>query len=370
MLRMVIIAVFLLLPQTQKHRRIEVGEDRLLSASGPALPLVESQLSTNPINPKQLFAVVTQFGPPRGSNASCISWSSFDGGRSWIRRRLPIQCSGDPWGAILPDGSAVMVVLGHVDGHEDNAFLFRSPDGGRTWPNAPLGVGAHQDHPMVIAHGNDVYVASGGGLRNSAGQHRDTVSIAHSQDGGRTFGPPTNVIASNLGYQAEGPAVLSDGTFVVGFHDYVRQGSATWLLRPRSWMLRSSDHGRTFSEPLLISESCNSLGGWPSMAVDGDNRLFWTCIADKFNGVLVQRSDDRGDSWSEPVRVNHSEKADSFTPSIAVNKDGVVGVSWYEIHDKNCFDLYFTASLDHGKSYLPEAECRAPRPVPTRLRIK
>ena len=48
-----------------------------------------------------------------------------------------------------------------------------------------------------------------------------------------------------------------------------------------------------------------------------------------FNGVLIQPSDDRGESRSEPLRVNHSETADSFTPSIAVSKDGVIGVSWY-----------------------------------------
>src|SRR5690348_18435145 len=54
----------------------------------------------------------------------------------------------------------------------------------------------------------------------------------------------------------------------------------------------TSDEGRTFSEPLLVSESCESRGGWPSMAVDGKDRLFWLCIADKFNGGPVQGSDN------------------------------------------------------------------------------
>lgn len=350
------VGVFLLLAQVQSHSRIEVGEDRLLSASGPAAPLWESQLSASPSNPNQLLAVVIQFDSVTGNDRTCVSWASFDGSQNWTRRALPIRCFGDPWGAILPDGSAVVVVLGDVNGHEDNAFLLRSPDGGRTWPDAPLGLGAHHDHPMVIAQGNHIYVASGGGLRNSANQHRDTVSVVHSQDGGRTFGAPTDVVASNLAYQAEGPVVLSDGTFVVGFHDYHWQIGDKWLANPRSWMLRSTDQGRTFSEPLLISESCESRGGWPSMAADAHDRLFWLCIADKFNGVLVQRSDDRGESWSEPLRLNHSQKADSFTPSITINKDGIIGASWYEIHDKNCFDVYFTASLDSGKTFLQEVK--------------
>jgi len=354
MWRIAMVGVFLVLLQAQYHPSIEIGEDRLLSAGGPALPLAESQLSGNPNNAKHLLVGVVQFDSPDGNNRTCVAWASFDGGQHWIRRALPVQCGGDPWGVILPDGSAIMVVLGYVKGREDNAFLLRSPDGGRTWPETPLGLGSHHDHPMVIARGNQVYVASGGGVHNSSNQHRDSVSVAHSGDGGRTFGPPTDVIASNLGYQAEGPVVLSDGTFVVGFHDYCCQHGDKWLLRPRSWLVRSSDEGRTFSEPLLVSESCESRGGWPSMAVDGKDRLFWLCIADKFNGVLVQRSDDRGESWSQPLRVNHSETARSFTPSISVNKNGVIGVSWYEIHDKSCFDVYFTASLDSGKTFLPE----------------
>jgi photosystem II stability/assembly factor-like uncharacterized protein len=249
-----------------------------------------------------------------------------------------------------------MVMLGQVKGRQDSAFLLESPDGGRSWLDTALGLGPSRDHPMVIAQGNQVYVVSAQGVPNGANQHRSTVSVVHSQDGGKTLGPPTRVIASNAGYEAAGLAILSDGTFMVGFHDHHRQGSDKWLVRPRSWLLRSSDQGRTFSEPLLVSESCESRGGWPSMAVDGEDRLFWLCIADKFNGVLVQRSDDRGESWSEPLRLNHSETAASFTPSIAVNKDGVIGVSWYEIHPKNCFDVYFTASLDGGKTFLPEVK--------------
>jgi len=353
-MRSLTIAVLLVLFQTPHNTAIEVGEDRLLSDSGPARPLVESHLSADPNNANHLLVGVIQFNSPDGNNSTCVAWASFDGGQHWIRRDLPVQCSGDPWGVILPDGSAIMVVLGYVKGREDNAFLLRSPDGGRTWPETPLGLGSHHDHPMVIARGNQVYVASGGGVHNSSNQHRDSISVAHSGDGGRTFAPPTDVIASNLRYQAEGPVVLSDGMFVVGFHDYCCKYENKWLLRPRSWLVRSSDEGRTFSEPLLISESCESRGGWPSMAVDGKDRLFWLCIADKFNGVLVQRSDDRGESWSEPLRLNHSQTARSYTPSITINKDGVIGVSWYEIHDKNCFDVYFTASLDGGKTFLRE----------------
>src|SRR5690242_6507243 len=156
MWRVAIIAVLLLLVQAQHHSTIEVGEDRLLSVDGPARPLSESQLSVNPNNPNQLLAVVIQFDPPDGDNRTCVSWASFDRGQSWIRRALPVECFADPWGVVLPDGSAIAVMLGHVAGRDDNAYLLRSPDGGRTWPGPPLGLGTHQDHPMVIAQGTQV----------------------------------------------------------------------------------------------------------------------------------------------------------------------------------------------------------------------
>ena len=353
MWRVAIIAVLLLLAQAQ-HSRIEVGEDRLLSVDGPARPLEESQLSAEPNNPQHLLASVIQFdSTPDRIQSTCVAWATFDGGKRWARHAFPVRACSDPWGVILADGSAIMVMMGEAGDPKTNVFLFRSADGGRTWPEAPLGLGGYHDHPMVIAQANQVYVVSATGVRNSANQHRSAVSVAHSKDGGKTFGPP-QVIATNLGGQATGSTLLSDGTLVVGIHNFKRQSVGGGDLRPHSWLLRSQDQGQTFSAPFLISESCESHGGWPSVAVDGKGRLFWLCIADKFNGVLVQRSDDRGESWSELQRLNHSQTGDSFTPSIAINKEGVIGVSWYEIHDKNCFDVYFTASLDSGKTFLPE----------------
>ena len=70
MWRMAMAGVFLVLIQAQDHPTIEVGEDRLLSVDGPALPLAESQISTNPDNPNQLLAVVIQFDSPDGNNSN------------------------------------------------------------------------------------------------------------------------------------------------------------------------------------------------------------------------------------------------------------------------------------------------------------
>jgi len=352
-----LLACLLLAAQVLQHPNIEIGEDRLLSGNGPTLPLAESHLSTNPTKPNHLLVGVIQIDSRNGNQLTCAAWVSFDSGERWTRHVFPVRGCGDPWSAILPDGSAIMVMLGGlVSDPDSNLFLFRSSDGGRTWPDTPIGLGGRHDHPMVVAQGNQVYVVSEAGARNSTNQDRSTVSVAHSQDGGKSFTQPTRVIASNLSYEAEGPTLLSDGMLVVAFFDHHRHGASKRLARPREWLLRSNDQGRTFSEPLLISESCGGYQGWSSMVADINDRLFWVCISAQFNAVVVQHSDDRGESWSEPLRLNRSAVADSHTPSIAINKDGVIGVSWYERHDKDCLDTYFTASLDSGKTFLPEVK--------------
>src|SRR5262245_7484667 len=86
-------------------------------------------------------------------------------------------------------------------------------------------------------------------LMRSANHRRSTVSVSRSQDGVKTFAPAPQWTASNLSYEAEGRTLLSDDTLVVGFHDHNRQGNTERLLRPRVWLLRSTDQGRTFSEP-------------------------------------------------------------------------------------------------------------------------
>ena len=70
------------------------------------------------------------------------------------------------------------------------------------------------------------------------------------------FGDPVHTIASNLAYEAHNPAILTDGTLLVPFADHRQPGDRCRLERQRDWMIVSTDGGQSFSEPLIISESC------------------------------------------------------------------------------------------------------------------
>jgi len=116
---------------------------------------------------------------------------------------------------------------------------------------------------------------------------------------------------------------------------------------------------------MFLSEACGREGGFASLAADLSggptrDRLYLVCTNRERNGILVHNSADRGERWSGPVRADSAGGDVAFrrTPSIAVNRDGVVGVTWYERRKeggRECQHLYFAASLDGGKTFLPEA---------------
>jgi len=60
------------------------------------------------------------------------------------------------------------------------------------------------------------------------------------------------------------------------------------------------------------------------------------------------------------------------TPSLAVNRDGIVGIAWHDGRNGGaryrrefiCQEIYFTASLDGGNTFLPEVKVSAEKSCP------
>lgn len=396
---LILVACFISLvaqQQTAANPNFEVGEDRLIS-SGPDLPLVEPYLAVNPKDPNNMLAAAMVITKPDMSALDCASFTTFDGGRTWKRHDFGLRSAADVWVAYLPDGTAVLSILEITENDETPLLIYRSTDGGRTWPNKPVSLGNAHDHPTLLVdrsskqYAGGLYAISGRSRRNAAGKARSAIFIARSTDGGLTFPDPVHVIASNLSYEATNPAILSDGTLLVPFADHRRPGNRRRLERSRDWLITSTDGGKTFSEPLFISESCNGAAGWSSVVAGAGEgplreRIYHVCGTSQFAGIVVRYSDDRGERWSDEVRVNRLGNYEPYvrTPAMAVNKDGVVGVVWYDGRNDpstikgtfRCQELYFTASLDGGETFLPDVKissqrtCPAsPQQIPTALRF-
>ena len=358
--------------QVKSGGAVAVGENVLVSARDEARPLVEPQIVAHPKDPKHLLAAaIVSSEPPHSPQADCAAFASFDGGRTWSRHDFGISNCGDPWVALREDGTALFAGLAP----RGEIRLARSADGGRTWATVPVDLGRGHDHETMIVdattgpRAGSFYVVSGRLQRNKSGRGFGSVFVARSGDGGKTFAPPADFVASNLNSNALTPGLLSDGTLVLPYFDFQSNAdgfkSGGFLERKRLWVVTSPDGGQTFSPPMFVSEACGSGGGFASLAVDASahpsrDRLYLVCTNRDRDGVLVHHSADRGETWSAPARADSTDGDALFrrTPSITVNKDGVVGVTWYERRreaDRECQHVHFSASLDGGKTFLPAA---------------
>jgi hypothetical protein len=285
-----------------------------------------------------------------------------------MRHDFQLKDCGDPWIALLPNGNAIFLAL---NGSE--LLAFRSSDGGRTWNDSPVSFGRRHDHGTLGVDrsagpfGGSAYVVSRQDVRQDDGKTRSTVFVARSSDGGSTFGAPTRFIWSNWITNGANPLSLSDGTLVVPFAGF-RPSAFKDETIDLSWSIVSGDGGAKFSAPRFIAD-CN--GHFPQAAVDASggkfrDRLYWACSDRNSRRIYVLNSVDRGETWSEPVVVNRSSGTNPYVGNmaIAVNRDGFVGISWYDGRNDprgyrrnyRCQELFFAASLDGGKSFLPEVK--------------
>lgn len=125
---------------------------------------------------------------------------------------------------------------------------------------------------------------------------------------------------------------------------------------------RSTDGGRTFSEPLNLSNDIAGSGKgrltkdhWHNGSLDlakgpeGNLYAAWT----EYEGTLwFSRSTDQGVTFSQPVRVagrggNHHARG----PSLSVGAQGVVYLAW-TVGEEEAADIHFSTSLDQGQSFM------------------
>lgn len=80
-------------------------------------------------------------------------------------------------------------------------------------------------------------------------------------------------------------------------------------------------------------------------AVDPNNgNLYLVWQDNRFNGVdqiAFSQSTDHGNSWSRPIKINHTPdrinllRTQAFVPTVAVNDDGLVAVTYYDFRKDN-----------------------------------
>ncbi|MGQ0650403.1 MAG: sialidase family protein [Gemmatimonadaceae bacterium] len=361
--------------------RVVVEPDVLASRDGNS-PHVEVHAAANPRRARNLIVGSITHTRPDGSPATKV-YATFDGGRSWSDAAFPEQMAeggGDPQVAFTPRGTALFATLNTAPDEtgRTRAFLhvYRSEDGGRTW-SKPADLGASYDHEMIaVDHTTGRF---GGRIYLSALYGREyDLGLFRSDDDGRSFIGPVRFFRA--GGREKGANVLPmgvfrDGTLLATFHDFPlgAERSAPGPRRSAFFTVLSDDGGVTFSAPRPAPDEVFPAYTDPNVRLAGDaaiaidhssrypDRVYRVWNDARFAGgryrIVLSTSTDRGTTWSEPRLIDATSPAasDQFMPVVAVNRDGVLGVRWQDSRDAGAepgYDLYFSASLDGGATFL------------------
>jgi hypothetical protein len=331
---------------------------------------VQPSLAVDPTNPNHLVGVWMQ-DLERGMVAAV----SFNAGHTWETAPIPglsVASGGTspfveaPWVSIGFNGDVYASALTvNADFSASEVVVTKSTDGGLTW-GAPrtitTGSSHFPYHDIVLADPTDpnyVYMTWAritGGFDVNA-----KTEFARSTDGGQTWEPARTIYEShdinvNKGHRL---VVLPDGTLLAFSTEAQWRGKK--LDGGKILVMRSTDKGATWGPPSTIASIPRSLTmdfetgqvvrelngylGWLDAEVDPENGNLYVVFKDgslsngQFGSIAFSMSTDRGFNWSTPIKVNQTPtniptgNQQAFMPSIAVNDDGVVAVTYYDFRN-------------------------------------
>ncbi|MDQ6837120.1 MAG: hypothetical protein M3137_01930 [Actinomycetota bacterium] len=287
-----------------------------------------------------------------------------------------IDADNSPSVARNPRHDQEVVATWRVDRPQFSSALAWSGDGGATWHRRSLPLPPGNDRPFApdVAFGPDgtLYVL----YSNLEGTGNDPANLwlATSVDGGRTLDGPGR-IAGQLAFQAR-IAVGAPGEVYVTWLQAAAVGALELPGSPNPVVAaHSTDGGRTFSDPVPVSDSGRPLVGAASPVVDtsgrllvlyedfkGDRRDFLNLEGPPWEqpfGMVLTRSDDGGRSFSAGTELESDVLASHRFlvflpefPSLASGPGHTVYVSWADSRNGDQ-DVFLRRSDDDGRTWAP-----------------
>lgn len=274
---------------------------------------------------------------PKGGSDGRLYVSVNGAPPSELRDSLgPIEPHGEspPKIAYASDGSLdALYVVGKVAPGKRfplGALRFaHSPDGGKSWEQ-PVTItddsafGSHNFHALHVARDGTIYAAW---LDGRSGQSH--AFATRSEDGGQTWAPNAPISTGEACPCCRTALASAPGGVVYAAWRAVFAGNVREIV-----VARSNDRGATWSEPVRVQndewqvDACPHAG--PALAVDSRNRLHVTWWSGKEGaaGVFYARSDDGGESFTRLAPLGTDQFSQPAHVQLAVGDSGIVAVAW------------------------------------------
>lgn len=325
-------------------------------------------------------------------------YRSTDGGFTWEVRKLrsPYGVWGDPCIVSNAKGDFHFLHLSDPTGRNwaseeilDRIVCQTSTNGGKTWGNGTY-MGLH--HPKdqdkewaaVDLRNNALYASwtefDDYGSKNFP-EDRSRILFAKYTGEGESAWSEAVVLSELEGNCIDGDSTTEGAVPTVGPEGQVY---VAWSFDEKIYFDRSLDEGATWLEKDIVIT--DQPGGWDldisgigrcnGMPVTGcdvsggvHNGRIYINWSDQRNGkkdtdIFVAYSDDQGDTWSDPIRVNDDEAGkQQFLTWMSVDPaTGHIFIVFYDRrnHKGDATDVYLATSSDGGTTWVNERISESP----------
>jgi len=177
--------------------------------------------------------------------------------------------------------------------------------------------------------------------------------FSRSTDGGVSFSDPLKVSKGNGAATEAHIAVDGAGRINVVWLDQSPGNQ-------QAFYAHSSDNGRSFSEPINLTNDANAHIEKPYVAVFEDK--VYVAYQDESEGnkqVFLVNSVNAGESFSHAVQVSHANNAcgRAHSASMVVDRQGTLHIVWIDASRvSGCTDegLLFYSRTTNGRNFSPE----------------
>jgi hypothetical protein len=345
----------------------------------------ENSIFINPADPQNVLnsnnSTANPYPPLYGAN----DFYSFDGGQTWDGelQGAGTDNSGDP--AVVIGNNGWYYVNSITGGGSYGQQVAYSTDQGNTWNTVIIdnGVSAYVldknhfwiDNHLLSPYEGNLYCA----WTDFGGPHNYDIALSYSSDQGLSWSNAQNISAAvnagshcqgvniNTGPNGEVYAVFAiyDGSSDENAHGMAKSldGGANW--QPATRIIENI-RGIRFSE----TSKNMRVNSFPVLAVDvsggayhGNLYVVWANIGipgvntGSDIDVYMIRSEDQGDTWSSPIRVNQDEAGlghQHYFPWITCDPiTGTLSVVFYDDRNVggNQCEVFCANSFDGGETW-------------------